>query len=179
MPKEKRLTKNFAASRLKGITSLPVLWHVSKVLDQKYCELDLRVAEIVNLKRQCGYLFDVSHSRNITQDASEEQLTKPSTTTVAETDITEQWFKNPSTVLRLDLSLNNLTSLEIGDLEPFAELRSLDASLNRISQFSGVLACEQLTSICLAYNNIEHLPMAALQQCKYLYNMVRKFLHAM
>ena len=44
-------------------------------------------------------------------------------------------LESPSRIVRLDLSLNELTALDHAGLKPFHNLRELNASLNRISKY--------------------------------------------
>ena len=44
-------------------------------------------------------------------------------------------LETPSRIVRLDLSLNELTALEHSSLQPLYNLRELNASLNRITKY--------------------------------------------
>ena len=48
-------------------------------------------------------------------------------------------LESPSKIVRLDLSLNELTALEHMGLQPFYNLRELNASLNRINKYVSIL----------------------------------------
>lgn len=72
----------------------------------------------------------------------------------------------PSRVVRLDLSLNELTILEHKGLKPYRNLRELNASLNKISNFIGIEVLKNLYTLNLSHNfinKIENLvPSASL-----------------
>ncbi|WAR23775.1 INLI-like protein [Mya arenaria] len=70
----------------------------------------------------------------------------------------------PSRVVRLDLSLNELTVLEHAGLKPFRYLRELNASLNKVSNFTGIEVLPYLYTLNLSHNfirKIENLSSSA------------------
>lgn len=63
----------------------------------------------------------------------------------------------PSRIIRLDLSLNELTVLEHSGLKPYRNLRELNASLNKISNFTGIEVLKHLYTLNLSHNFINKI----------------------
>ncbi|XP_005105872.2 uncharacterized protein LOC101861384 [Aplysia californica] len=66
-------------------------------------------------------------------------------------------LETPSKIVRLDVSLNELTSLSHDGLLPFRNLRALDASLNQLKYFQGVEVLRNLYSLNLSHNNLRNV----------------------
>ncbi|XP_069126733.1 protein phosphatase 1 regulatory subunit 7-like [Argopecten irradians] len=60
-------------------------------------------------------------------------------------------------IIKIDLSLNELTALEHDGFVPFKNVRELNASLNRITKFSGVEVFKHLYTLNLSHNSIKRV----------------------
>ncbi|KAI0210934.1 hypothetical protein LSAT2_004275 [Lamellibrachia satsuma] len=78
--------------------------------------------------------------------------------------VTEQ----PDKLLALNVSLNDLKSLEEGHLAPLSELRHVDASLNQIHRMSGLETLTKLHSLDMSHNLLRRLDPAVLQRFQHL-----------
>ena len=65
--------------------------------------------------------------------------------------------EQPNKCLKVDFSLNDLQDLPVEALEPFPNLRHLDASLNRIESYQGIEVCSELVYLNLSHNFIRQL----------------------
>ncbi|KAH9504657.1 hypothetical protein Btru_062521 [Bulinus truncatus] len=72
--------------------------------------------------------------------------------------------ETPSKVIKLDTSLNELTSLTHDSLLPFKNLRCLDASLNQIKYFQGIEVLKHLHTLNLSHNCIRRIDGLLLSQ---------------
>ncbi|XP_060584547.1 internalin I-like [Ruditapes philippinarum] len=63
----------------------------------------------------------------------------------------------PSRIVRLDLSLNELAVLDHAGLRPYRNLRELNASLNKISNFTGIEILKYLQTLNLSHNFISKI----------------------
>lgn len=122
------LTADFVERRISAIpsTSFPDGWGVDHT--GLYYQIDLKMCQISSLH------FDFEWGR-------EKQA--PRLTSVLDT---------PSRILRLDVSLNDLTFLHHEWLAPFRNLRALDASINQIKHFQGIEILPQLYNLNLSHN---------------------------
>lgn len=164
----KRLNKKFIVSRISELPTVPISWAFKNINQQNVFTLDVRMCELNDFKNQCSFLFDglkFQSDTTLTQHGG-------STSQINLLNLETKIFSRSDLILKLDLSLNNITVLKIQDLEPFSQLRRLDASLNRIDSFTGIMSCSQLTHLCLAYNNIRDIPWKSLEECPHLNNIV-------
>lgn len=60
-------------------------------------------------------------------------------------------------IIKVDLSLNELTALEHEGLAPFRNVRELNASLNRLTKFIGVEVFKHLYALNLSHNSIRRV----------------------
>ncbi|XP_021358652.1 uncharacterized protein LOC110453809 isoform X2 [Mizuhopecten yessoensis] len=60
-------------------------------------------------------------------------------------------------IIKLDLSLNELTALEHESLAHFKNVRELNASLNRVTKFAGVEVFKYLYTLNLSHNSIKRV----------------------
>ncbi|CAK8694901.1 unnamed protein product [Clavelina lepadiformis] len=153
----KRLTKSFIAGRCTELVGIPLSWCVKNVENKDFFILDLRLSLLENMEKQVTYVFDeifrnsllkLNKQLNYLEDCENKLV-----------------LEKPELILKIDLSLNQLTTVKMSDFAPFIEVRCLDLSLNCIESFSGIIACPKLTAVYLSYNNIHQLPKNALEHC--------------
>lgn len=125
--------ENFVEKRIRSMKKCPDSWEVDYRI-HKYFELDLKMCQIKRL----NYDF---------QWGDEKVAVSRFSTAIS----------TPCRILRLNLSLNELTVLEHDSLKPFRFLRELDASLNRINQFLGIEVLKYLHTLNLSHNFIKSL----------------------
>ncbi|KAK3781060.1 hypothetical protein RRG08_046363 [Elysia crispata] len=119
------------------ITSLPVglipeSWGLGK--PGQFFQLDLKMCQIKTLDFSFRW--------------GNERAPAPRLSSVLET---------PSKIVRLDLSLNELTSIPHDGVAPFRNLRALDVSLNQLRNFKGIEVLTQLYVLNLSHNNISRI----------------------
>lgn len=129
---EGQLTSKFIERRCQACQNLPSDWRLDT--RGQYFELDLKMCQLKSLV----YGFEWGQEGGVL----------PRMSSVLET---------PSRIVRLDLSLNELTSLEHSGLLPFSNLRELNASLNRISKFIGIEVLKKLYTLNLSHNFINKI----------------------
>nr|XP_022317515.1 uncharacterized protein LOC111120823 [Crassostrea virginica]XP_022317516.1 uncharacterized protein LOC111120823 [Crassostrea virginica]XP_022317517.1 uncharacterized protein LOC111120823 [Crassostrea virginica]XP_022317518.1 uncharacterized protein LOC111120823 [Crassostrea virginica] len=129
---EKELTQHFVERKIHPLTILPLDWGVES--KGSYYELDLKMCQL----RRMIYSFQWG-------DESEPQ---PRLSSVIDT---------PSRILKMDISLNELSSLEHESFLPLQNLRELNASLNKISKFIGIEVLKKLYSLNLSHNSITRI----------------------
>lgn len=127
------LKENLVEKRIRSLKKCPDSWQVDYRIHQYY-ELDLKMCQIKRL----SYNFKWGDEKDV--------VSRYSTA-----------ISTPSRILRLNLSLNELTVLEHDSLKPFRYLRELDASLNRIHQFMGIEVLKYLHTLNLSHNFIKSL----------------------
>ncbi|XP_074641845.1 uncharacterized protein LOC141899437 [Tubulanus polymorphus] len=69
----------------------------------------------------------------------------------------------PSKILHLDISVNDIRILDYDGLVHFHNLRSLNASINRITNCSGIEVCRQLRCLNLSHNFLQSV--ISLSRC--------------
>lgn len=126
------LPPEFVENRIHTLTHVPVDWNVD--IREKYYELDLKMSQMKTLV--FGFKW------------GEESGPLPRLANITDT---------PSRILKLDLSLNELTALEHDGLLPFRQVRELNASLNRINKFIGIEVLKSLYSLDLSHNSINKI----------------------
>lgn len=126
---EEKLTGSFVERRLHACQILPPDWRLDS--RGQYFELDLKMCQLKSLVY--GFAW------------GQESGPLPRMSSVLE---------SPSKIVRLDLSLNELTALEHMGLQPFYNLRELNASLNRINNFIGIEVLKKLYTLNLSHNFI-------------------------
>ncbi|GFO03192.1 protein phosphatase 1 regulatory subunit 7 [Plakobranchus ocellatus] len=119
------------------ITSLPLglvpeSWGLERI--GQFYQLDLKMCQIKTL----DYSFHWG----------DERAPAPRLSSVLET---------PSKIVRLDLSLNELTSVPHDGLAPFRNLRALDVSINQLRHFKGIEVLSHLYVLNLSHNNISRV----------------------
>ncbi|KAK3090435.1 hypothetical protein FSP39_011833 [Pinctada imbricata] len=129
----KNLSQDFVERRLHPLTHLPEAWTVD--LGGKYYELDLKMCQL----RSLDYEFRWG-------DDSGGTLQRLSSVIDA-----------PSRILKLDVSLNELSALDHEGLSPLRNLRELNASLNKIKKFIGIEVLKKLYSLNLSHNFIDRI----------------------
>ncbi|KAK3595288.1 hypothetical protein CHS0354_010898 [Potamilus streckersoni] len=127
-----QLREDFVERRCHPIPSIPQSWQLEN--RGQYMELDLKMCQLKSIQ----YAFKWG----------KESGPLPRLASIIET---------PSRIVRLDLSLNELTALENENLIPFKKLRDLNASLNRINKFSGIEVLKHLCSLNVSHNFIKKI----------------------
>ncbi|XP_048761100.1 toll-like receptor Tollo [Ostrea edulis] len=128
----KQLTQDFVERRIHPLTIQPVEWGV-ETKGSNY-ELDLKMCQL----RELVYSFHWGDER--------EPLSRLSSV-----------IDTPSRILKMDISLNELSSLEHESFIPFQNLRELNASLNKINKFIGIEVLKKLYSLNLSHNSISRI----------------------
>ncbi|KAK0069452.1 leucine-rich repeat and guanylate kinase domain-containing protein [Biomphalaria pfeifferi] len=111
---------------------IPDSWNLNKF--DVYYQLDLKMCQLKSLDYAFAWENESSGANYLSS-------------------ITETPFK----VIKLDVSLNELTSLSHESLEPFKGLRCLDASLNQIKYFQGIEVLRHLHTLNLSHNCIKRV----------------------
>lgn len=129
---EKHLTQDFVERKIHPLTILPVDWGLET--RGTYYELDLKMCQLRDLE----YSFQWG-----------DESDPPSRITSA--------IDTPSRILKMDISLNELSSLEHEAFIPLQNLRDLNASLNKITKFIGIEVLKKLYSLNLSHNSISRI----------------------
>ncbi|PAA93432.1 hypothetical protein BOX15_Mlig005636g3 [Macrostomum lignano] len=125
------LSSRFVDERITALPKVPDSWECR--LDNYY-QLDLRMCFITYFRWSFRWGDDA----------------KP---TLSSLPVIEQ----PSRVLLIDVSLNDIYSLDDDTLSPFRQLRALNASLNRITELHGLQVLPTLRFLDLGFNQISGL----------------------
>ncbi|KAK7101209.1 leucine-rich repeat-containing protein 40-like isoform X2 [Littorina saxatilis] len=123
------LTPEFIERRLTTIppVAVPDSWGVER--GGHYFQLDLKMCQLTAMH------FDFSWGQ--------ERTPAPRLASVLDA---------PTRILKIDVSLNDLSFLHEEWLEPFKNLRALDVSLNQIKHVQGVEVLQQLRTLNLSHN---------------------------
>ena len=80
------------------------------------------------------------------------------------------WVKKIKNLVRLDISCNYLSRLDLSPLEGIQTLKYLDLSENAIDtiDLSSLKSCEKLETLDLSYNRLEDVSLTPLSTCKSL-----------
>ncbi|KAK7495942.1 hypothetical protein BaRGS_00012932 [Batillaria attramentaria] len=137
------LSADFVERRVTVIppAAVPDGWGVDRA--GNYCQLDLKMCQISALH------FDFQWGR--------ERQPAPRLASVLDA---------PSRIVRLDISLNDLTFLHHEWLAPFRNLRALDASINQIKHFQGIEILQNLAQF-------EPFPQRLAEQLRLSMNELR------
>ncbi|KAI8495886.1 hypothetical protein Bbelb_263020 [Branchiostoma belcheri] len=128
------LSRHLVESKTSELKIVPVSWNVD-VTKGPHLQLELKMCQLKDLTWDFQW--------------GEGRTTSPSSPTPV--SIVDQ----PTRCLKVDVSLNELQSLQHKELLPFSRLYCLDASLNRITTFKGVEALPNLVTLNLSHNSIK------------------------
>ncbi|XP_064606254.1 uncharacterized protein LOC135471118 [Liolophura sinensis] len=127
------LSREFVETKISKLSTTPQDWDVDK---SQYFKLDLKMCHLRSVVY--GFVWGSDSSRS---------------------DRFKDVVEMPSRVCVLDLSLNELSSLEYDSLAPLSNLRALDASLNRISSVTGIEQLKHLHTLNLSHNEITRIDL--------------------
>ncbi|XP_035662365.1 protein phosphatase 1 regulatory subunit SDS22-like [Branchiostoma floridae] len=128
------LSRHLVETKTSELKIVPVSWNVD-ITRGPHMQLELKMCQLKDLT------WDFQWGEGRTTSSS-------SSTPVSIVD-------QPARCLKVDVSLNELQSLQHKELLPFSRLYALDASLNRITTFTGVEALPNLVTLNLSHNNIK------------------------
>ncbi|XP_064626048.1 protein phosphatase 1 regulatory subunit pprA-like isoform X2 [Lineus longissimus] len=137
------LNRDFINKKLTWIAYVPDKWDVPR---GNYFQLDLKMCQLTALKYNFNWHDDRAPVPRIAQTVDQ-----------------------PSKILHVDVSVNDLIILDFDALMPFRHLRSLDASLNRIEHTLGLEVCTHLRFLNLAHNFIRKIE--GISGCVQLYEV--------
>ncbi|ELT96817.1 hypothetical protein CAPTEDRAFT_205149 [Capitella teleta] len=141
MNQKSKLTKAFIQNNSSSLRDVPQEWDVFGG-HYYYYQLNLRMCQL----RELSYAFDWGDESDPAKIAA---------------SIGDQ----PSRILQLDISLNDLRTLSHEGLAPLKQLRSINASLNNIHDFIGVECVRHLRVLNLSHNKIRHIMGLAKAKC--------------
>ena len=80
------------------------------------------------------------------------------------------WIKNLENIVRLDISCNYLSTVNLTPLSDCQSLKYLDLSENAIDDIdlSPLASCEKLETLDLSYNRLKDVSLTPLVRCKSL-----------
>ena len=133
-----KLSRNFIEDHAVELTHIPFYWQVNQNASP-YFGLKLKMCQL----QRIIYDFEFGSPTGQTRIPNLPSL-----------------VERPDKCLKVDFSLNDLLELSYDALQPFPNVRHLDASLNRIENYQGIELCQDLVYVNLSHNfirNIAHI----------------------
>ena len=130
-----KLSRKFVEDHAVELTHIPFYWHVNQN-GAPYFGLKLKMCQLQRILYDFDFGFPTGQSRI------------PNLPSLVE---------KPEKCLKVDFSLNDMQELPYESLQPFPNVRHLDASLNRIENYQGIELCPDLVYVNLSHNFIRQI----------------------